>query len=82
MGYARSMSGVLWTAGLAVAIGALIALPWEAAVDSELVRDTTHDYDGVAAPVDNAAYVRTTEGIYSHGTRLDAWVFIPKGLSK
>lgn len=73
---------MFWAAAAAVLIGVLIALPWESEVDTQLVRDTTYDLEGPNAPYENAAYTRTTEGIDSHGTRLDAWVYVPKGLPK
>jgi hypothetical protein len=81
-GAARLGASAIWFAALSAALGALLALPWEpAGVDSELRRDASHDAE-LGARVDNAAYTRTAEGIDSGGTRLDAWVYIPKGLSR
>lgn len=77
----RGGAGVLWAALLSAALGALIALPWEGTVDTQLTRDASHDAE-ICRDLETAAYTRTTEYIDSHGTRLQAWVYIPKGLSR
>ncbi|GBF91668.1 alpha beta hydrolase [Raphidocelis subcapitata] len=66
----------------ALSLGALLALPWEPHVDTEFVRDTSYDAAGPNAPIDAAAFSRATERIPSRGELLEAWVYLPKGLSK
>jgi hypothetical protein len=80
MGAGAGAARAVRAAIFAAALGSILSLPWEH-VDTELVRDTT--YDGVAsAPIDAAAFTRTTERIASHGELLEAWVYLPKGVSK
>jgi len=82
---ARGPPRAAWVAAvLATLIGCLITLPWEAQIDSEFVRDRTYDAVGANAPlIEDAAFTRTTEMIAAvDGTRLEAWVYLPKGLSK
>ena len=55
--------------------------PYQASVDTELVRDESHD-SLIGGPMDNAAFTRSAEYIMSHGTRIEAWVYIPKGQSR
>lgn len=74
------MRGTAAAAVVAIVLGCLVGLPWEASVDSSFVREISHDEE-ISGPIDNAAYTRRTERIPSHGTLLHAWVYIPKGLS-
>jgi hypothetical protein len=72
-----------WVATLSLLLGCLIALPWEPNLDTEFVRDRSYDEEGPNAPyVETAAFIRTAERIDSHGTEIEAWVYVPKGLSK
>ena len=76
-------AGALLAAAAALALGALIALPWEKEVDTQIVRDTTYDAIGPNAPILNAAFSRSVVNITAvDGTRLEAWLFLPQGLSK
>jgi hypothetical protein len=56
------LGGAAWAGAAALLVGALIALPWERQLDTELVRDTTYDAVGPNAPIDNAAFSRQASG--------------------
>lgn len=75
-----SIVGALAFAAWSVGLSLIITLPWETQVEHSFTRDRTPVPD--AGDLDASNYSRRLYYIDSWGTRLECWIYLPKGVAR